>query len=174
MIRRKGFTLIELVVVVVVIAVLAAIITPQVVRLIAKGRDSRRIADINEIENALRAYYSDYADHPPNTDNDHGGWDCTCDGVFIQPLVSGAYLTEIPKDPINSHSGFSPPQGYVYNYYRYSAGSYGMPSARGNYAVLGLRKFEVLPKQSFDTTQISGVTRNWGDEFDYYVILFQK
>ena len=158
--------MIELVVVVVVIAVLAAIITPQVVRLIAKGRDARRIADINEISSALRAYYSDYGNYPPNTDNDHSGWDCTHDGVFIQPLISGAYLTEVPKDPINTDP-------YVYWYRRFTAGTYGMPTERGDYVVLGVRCFEVLPDQGFDSTQITGLTHNFNNEFYYYVMLMQ-
>lgn len=177
--KTAAFTLVELVAVITIIALIAGIISLQVQKAIAKSRDARRIADIKMIADALRAYYLDYGRYPGNTDNDHGGWDCTCDGGFIQPLVDGGYLTNTPRDPLNrtasgvtSHT--TPNGAYFYSYYRYPAGAYGMPSDRGAYVIIGARSFEILTPNTFNTRTISGVTRNWGAEFDYYVILFEK
>lgn len=177
---RDSFTLAELVAVVIIVSLLAAIVTQQVIRTIKKGRDSRRIADINMIADALRAYYLDYGQYPGNTDNDHSGWDCSHDGVFIQPLLSGGYLSKTPLDPLNKNTGgvtshIIPNNAYFYSYYRYPSGAGGwVPSALGPWVIVGARSFEVLTPNPFNTKSISGVTRNWGSEFDYYVILFEK
>ncbi len=176
---RHGFTLAEMVAVIVIISLLAGVVTPQVVRSIQRGRDSRRISDINALATALQTYYMDHGQYPPNTYNNHGGWDCTCSGTFIAPLVDGDYLASMPQDPLNrtasgvsSHTTTS--GSYFYNYHRYNAGSSGMPSERGNFAVIGARSLEVLNPDTFDTTTITGVTRNWGGEFSYYAILFEN
>ena len=54
---KKGFTIIELIVVIAVIAVLGTIVMVSVNGYIAKGRDARRKNDLSNIARALVVYY---------------------------------------------------------------------------------------------------------------------
>lgn len=56
---KKGFTLIELIVVIAIIAVLAAVITPNVFRAIERAQVSRVIADVNAIMTAMQSMRAD-------------------------------------------------------------------------------------------------------------------
>lgn len=56
---RKGFTLIELIVVIAIIATLAAIIAPNAFKAIEKGRVSATIGDWKSIKTGAMAYYAD-------------------------------------------------------------------------------------------------------------------
>ena len=62
--KRKGFTLVELMVVVAVIGVLSAMLVPQVSRTIDKARVSRTCAELASIANALNAYLADTGSYP--------------------------------------------------------------------------------------------------------------
>ena len=71
----KGFTLIELVVVVGIIGILAVIVTSYLGTARNKGDDTRRVADIKQIQTALGLYYDSHQNYPPTlnllvTDND--------------------------------------------------------------------------------------------------------
>jgi prepilin-type N-terminal cleavage/methylation domain-containing protein len=54
--RNKGFTIIELLIVVAIIGILAAIIVASLNNARARGRDVRRIRDIQEMHNAIELY----------------------------------------------------------------------------------------------------------------------
>ncbi len=80
---RKGFTLIELIVVIAIIAVLAAIVAPNAFKAIEKGKISATIGDYKSIKTAAMAYYSDTGQWPGDgsttagfvTDDGTSGWD---------------------------------------------------------------------------------------------------
>ena len=80
---RKGFTLIELIVVIAIIAILAAIIAPNAFKAIEKGKISSTIADCRSIKTAAMAYYADTGVWPADgattngfvTDDNTDGWD---------------------------------------------------------------------------------------------------
>lgn len=82
--KRKGFTLIELIVVIAIIAVLAAIVAPSAFRAIDKGKVSATIGDFKSIKTAAMAYYADTGQWPANCTDGSGfvnntsagnGWD---------------------------------------------------------------------------------------------------
>jgi prepilin-type N-terminal cleavage/methylation domain-containing protein len=80
--RKRGFTLIELMVVIAIIGLLATIITASLSTARAKGRDAKRIADIKTIQTALDLYYNDNYKYP----------------TALSSLVPN-YLPVMPTDP---------------------------------------------------------------------------
>jgi general secretion pathway protein G len=61
---KKGFTLIELLVVVAIIGLLSTLSIVALNNARARARDSRRLADIKQIQTALELYYSDIGLYP--------------------------------------------------------------------------------------------------------------
>ena len=61
---RRGFTLVELLVVITIITVLMALLLPAVGAAYRKGQRSRMALDLQTISTALEAYRQDHADYP--------------------------------------------------------------------------------------------------------------
>jgi len=89
--KSKGFTLIELLVVIVIIGILASFAVASFTSAQAKGRDSRRKADLDALKKALELSKSD-----------------TTGGAYYPfeisqaTLVDPKYIKVIPADPSNS------------------------------------------------------------------------
>ncbi|MFA5118643.1 MAG: type II secretion system protein [Candidatus Omnitrophota bacterium] len=64
--RKKGFTLIELIVVIAVIAILASIIAPNAFKAIEKSKISRAMGDAKAFRVGATSYYSDIGFWPPD------------------------------------------------------------------------------------------------------------
>jgi prepilin-type N-terminal cleavage/methylation domain-containing protein len=65
---KKGFTLIEIVVVIGIIGVLTVIILPSLSNVRTRNRDTERISDIGTIQLGLLNYYSKYGYYPDSLD----------------------------------------------------------------------------------------------------------
>ncbi len=131
--NRRGFTLIELMVVISIISLLSSIVLASVKTVRMKARDARRKEDLHSIYTALHLYYdtNGYLPHTSNNtsdgDSDCGTWDYSNDqantGIndpwlkFLEPYFGGA----VPRDPINEPC--SPPpinaQTLTYRYHCY-------------------------------------------------------
>jgi len=90
--KRRGFTLMEILVVISLLAILATIIVNSYVSTLKKGRDSRRKQDIEQVSRALELYYADNNVYPAAL-------------TWGDPLVNAAavptklYMKELPTDP---------------------------------------------------------------------------
>ncbi len=84
---KKGFTLIELMVVIAIIGVLASIIVAGLSNAKASGRDARRISDIKNIQISLALYYNDNNKYPVD--------------IYQNAPVGlvGTYMSKVPNDP---------------------------------------------------------------------------
>lgn len=78
MYRKKGFTLIELMVVIAIIAVLAAVVAPQVFRQVAKGRAASVESFYNSVKTAATSYFSDT-----------GAWPGSCNNAVCNTAANG-------------------------------------------------------------------------------------
>jgi len=126
--RTTGFTLVEVAVVITIIALLAAFSIPQLSRMRANARDTRRIADLRTIRNALNMYYATYGYYPKVTDWATSGptdWDNGTKWAQLQTTLS-PYLGggTLPVDPLNTGStGPWYDNNYHYDYGAYTDGS---------------------------------------------------
>ncbi|MDH4179736.1 MAG: type II secretion system major pseudopilin GspG [Armatimonadota bacterium] len=116
---RRGFTLIELVVVMTIITILAAAVTVTVTNRIRHARRSKAILEIEAMETALDLYEADNG-YPPATEQG-------LQALIAEPSMSpvprnwnGPYLKNrktAPKDPwgneyVYQYPGQSNPDGY--------------------------------------------------------------
>lgn len=97
---KSGFTLIELLVVIAIIGVLAAVVLVSLNTARQRGRDAKRLADLDAMRLALEVYadqngsvYPDVAAIGTTPDN-------TQFGEFGTALVAAELLSATPQDPV--------------------------------------------------------------------------
>lgn len=107
--KRRGFTLVELVVVIGIIAVLTTIVVANLSTAKAKSRDAQRIAAIGQVQLALEVYKQAYGTYPAagcsrgaNTWTGAGTSFGTC-AIYIAGLTN---ILKLPIDPIEKANGY--------------------------------------------------------------------
>ncbi len=104
--KQKGFTLVELLVVISIMSVLTVVAISSFRTAQTKSRDVRRKNDLNSISKALNMYYNDVGSFPYGSTN----LDLTMAGVGFSASVGGkvvTYMVEIPTETTNSVQGYS-------------------------------------------------------------------
>lgn len=148
---KSGFTIVELLIVIVVIGILAAITIVAYNGIQGRGRDAKRLSDINAIAKAIELYKADNGSYPPVGYSGLGGqdgWETSAretPGEFLAPLKPYGFPNGVPSDPINNATenslATSRANGkYAYMYYVLPAGSDGCPASRGPFYTLGLMR----------------------------------
>lgn len=174
---NKGFTLIELLVVIAIISLLSSIVLASLNLARGKSRDTRRLSDMKQIQIALELYRDSNDQYPRPQDYNEsdgatcGGWDTSRtdqdgDGkFFIEPLQDGKFIATVPRDLQD------PPSSVVscgnYDYYRYSAGSFGCDTSRGDFYILGIRDMETSDNPHPQSPGWNCPSRVWQGEFDW-------
>ncbi len=96
-IKEKGFTLIELIVVMAILGILATVGLASFRSSQIKGRDAQRKNDLGQLQRALEAYFNDKGLYPLTADLPSAG------APWQDTLPSGGagtlYIKEIPSDP---------------------------------------------------------------------------
>ena len=82
--RRKGFTLIELIIVLSIIGILLGLALPEFRNSIKKTREAVLKEDLFQFRKLIDQYYQDKGKYP----------------LTLQTLVEEAYLRKIPEDPM--------------------------------------------------------------------------
>ena len=106
--RRRGFTLVELLVVIVVLAVLAAIVLPKFMDSSKRSKESALKSDLKLLRNAVGLFQTDTGAYPktladlaataaPAAGLDSAGADAT----ITASEWHGPYLQEVPPDPVS-------------------------------------------------------------------------
>jgi prepilin-type N-terminal cleavage/methylation domain-containing protein len=86
---RKGFTLIEILIVVAIIGILASVVLVGLGPVQRRGRDARRISDLRQIQTALELYYNINGSYPAPA----GG------NIVPRSALVPAVVPNLPKDP---------------------------------------------------------------------------
>ena len=83
--QRKGFTLIELMIVIAIIIILAAIAIPNYLRMTERARRSRVAGDFTSVATALEAYAVDWGTYPVDVAEE---WGKNIDGTTITSHIA--------------------------------------------------------------------------------------
>ncbi|MBI4093475.1 prepilin-type N-terminal cleavage/methylation domain-containing protein [Candidatus Kaiserbacteria bacterium] len=110
--KNRGFTLIELLVVIAIIGLLASIVVASLGSVQGKGRDARRVADVDALKKALQIYSIDSGAYPIATATTTFAATSTVGAA----LLSGNAISSIPTDPNGSQYYYvSNSTGTTYN-----------------------------------------------------------
>lgn len=115
--RRRGFTLVEMLLVITIIGILAALVIPKMMGRSEQARQTAARADISGIKTALDAYEVDNGFYPKSRNG--------LNDLLQQPTDAknwhGPYLDKVPTDPWQNP--------YIYEYPgKHNASSYDLYS----------------------------------------------
>jgi prepilin-type N-terminal cleavage/methylation domain-containing protein len=116
--KKKGFTLIELMIVIAIIAILAAILVPNFLRARAQGQFTQCQSNAKNIGTALEMYSTDNAGHYPTAIN----------------MITPNYLKIIPtcasaaSDTYQNYTAASNPDAYTFYCAGTNHGTLGVPA----------------------------------------------
>jgi general secretion pathway protein G len=100
--NNKGFTLIELLVVIAIIGLLSTLAVIALNSARQKSRDSKRVADVKQIQTALELYFADENGYPTATAQTlgDGSYSALCNAGFAASCSGTTYMGLIPEAPI--------------------------------------------------------------------------
>lgn len=101
---KKGFTLVELVLVIAIIALLSTIILASLTKATSLGRDARRRGDLDAVATALELYYQDNGSYPTGSCLSSSWWNCWGSAGETR-LLPASYIPKMPQDPTFSDTG---------------------------------------------------------------------
>lgn len=93
--RRKGFTLIEVMIVMVIIGLMSTFIVPRIMDRPEQARRIKAQSDIRAIESALNLFKTDTGRYPSTAE----GLRALVSDPGIRGYNPGGYLDNVPRDP---------------------------------------------------------------------------
>ncbi|HVU79740.1 MAG TPA: prepilin-type N-terminal cleavage/methylation domain-containing protein [Candidatus Paceibacterota bacterium] len=97
LLRPRGFTLVELMVVIAIIGILSSIVVTGLTGAKSSSRDAKRVSDLKSLQLALGLYYNDNLSYPKVTGVEN-----------LTALVTGGYISKLPTDPLGGNYFYAP------------------------------------------------------------------
>lgn len=99
--NKKGFTLIELLIVIAIIGLLSTLAVVALGSARVKARDSKRLADLKQLQTALELYYTDQNAYPAGAGVSLGDATHAClnSTGFAAAGCASPYMGQVPVDP---------------------------------------------------------------------------
>ena len=99
---RRGFSLVELVIVVAVLGIMAAIVMPQFQSHSTQAKKTVAKDSLRILRSAIELYTAQHGGVPPGYENDDPQTSPTSSNFYQQLVVDSNYLLKIPKNPFNN------------------------------------------------------------------------
>lgn len=133
---KRGFTLIELMIVVVIVGILATLLIPRIMDRPEEARRIKAKADIKSIESALKLYKLDNGSYPATEQGLQALISKPDTSPVPQKWREGGYLEakEVPKDPWSNPYYYTSPGSDGRDYLIISYGSDGESGGSGKNA----------------------------------------
>jgi prepilin-type N-terminal cleavage/methylation domain-containing protein len=118
--KKRGFTLIELLVVIAIIGLLATLAVVAFGNVRKKARDTKRIADMANIEKIILLYKEANGVYPGDNSGEAYHIGCTVGfaSTFLADLQTAEYVGNLPMDPLDNvgcwPGALNPNTGYTY------------------------------------------------------------
>jgi general secretion pathway protein G len=98
---RRGFSLVELIIVVAILGIMAAIVVPQFQTNSTQAKGAVAKDSLRILRSAIELYTAQHSGVPPGYEEDDPQITPT-NATFVEQLVSsGKYLMKMPKNPFN-------------------------------------------------------------------------
>lgn len=101
---KRGFTLVELLVVISIISILSMVAFASFDAARKKSRDAARSADMQQLSASLQVYAATYGKYPSSGDGTCSSYSSFGAGGCLQVLVTAGLYSELPEDPLNKDS----------------------------------------------------------------------
>ena len=101
-VRRRGFTLVEILIVVIILGILAAIVLPKFANASADAKKNSMLSSLQSLRGQIELYMLQHGDAKPAlaaTD-----WTPLTQQSTFGGQVTGPYLTQPPVNPLNGYS----------------------------------------------------------------------
>ena len=113
--HKKGFTLIELIMIIVILGVLAAVAVPQYFNLSTSANVSAEKGVLGGVRSGIQTYFAQNRAFPATLDGVAGGTACAsgADACFVNVLTQGGITSDWTKATATTYTG---PAGTTYTY----------------------------------------------------------
>ena len=166
---RRGFTLIEILIVIAIIAILAAILLPVLFQAREKGRQSVCISNLHQLGTAFGLYAEDYNEKWPNPGGlagDYNYWDQSGDGGLCSYVKGDRSIWCCPNQ--GEWNGRFKARTYTMNSYLRNPADVEYPSSISIMGSISLKQI-IKPSQTILLFEGNPLKSNYIDTNYYYI-----
>lgn len=98
---RRGFSLVELIIVVAILGIMAAIVVPQFQGNSTEAKVAVAKEGLRILRSSIEVYAAQHGGIPPGYENDNPQATPTYENFYDQLVTSNDYMSKMPKNPFN-------------------------------------------------------------------------
>jgi general secretion pathway protein G len=100
--HRRGFTLVEILIVVIILGILASIVIPKFTNASAEAKRNSLLSSLNTVRGQIELYMLQHGDQPPAIAG--SDWTPMTDLTTFNSQQTGPYLQNVPINHLNGYS----------------------------------------------------------------------